>query len=321
MARWPGVFLMLAAMLAWGGCDRWGAGNRNEALEANYLEGVNYQLQNNTNRAIQSFERALHVNPSNYHAHLAIAGLFFKTGDFTSAAYHYRRCARLREERGQPAESALQQMIESCDFNLAVEFSDRIGQRQTDATIADLRRRLAERDDAIVKLRDEIGRLKDAGQRAAPPTQATAPPALVADPAPVPAVRQRADPEPPRGPVVRGPSAPAPSAQTTAPSPAVRSLQSPAPSPSVRSPQTPSPSSTPSPAPSSRQAVTPPRPSATRPPARPATRMRAYVVRSGDTPAAIARRAGISTQAFMAANPGLNPNRMRPGQVVNVPNP
>jgi LysM repeat protein len=42
-------------------------------------------------------------------------------------------------------------------------------------------------------------------------------------------------------------------------------------------------------------------------------------VQAGDTPAAIARRYGFKLDALMAANPGLNPTRMKVGQVLNLP--
>ena len=46
---------------------------------------------------------------------------------------------------------------------------------------------------------------------------------------------------------------------------------------------------------------------------------RTHVVRSGDTPSVIARRYGVPVKALMAANPGLNPTRMKVGSVVKVP--
>jgi LysM repeat protein len=43
-------------------------------------------------------------------------------------------------------------------------------------------------------------------------------------------------------------------------------------------------------------------------------------VKSGDTMSALAKKAGVSLKAFIAANPQItNPNLIRPGQVLNVP--
>lgn len=42
-------------------------------------------------------------------------------------------------------------------------------------------------------------------------------------------------------------------------------------------------------------------------------------VKAGDTPVVLAARHGVSVQAIMAANPGLDPRRMRIGQQVRIP--
>ena len=46
---------------------------------------------------------------------------------------------------------------------------------------------------------------------------------------------------------------------------------------------------------------------------------RTHVVRQGETPAAIARKYGVSINALMEANPNLSPRRMRAGQSVTIP--
>ncbi len=50
-------------------------------------------------------------------------------------------------------------------------------------------------------------------------------------------------------------------------------------------------------------------------------RERAYRVRPGDTPAAVARRFGVSVAALMRANGWTNARRIRPGMQVRVPGP
>jgi LysM repeat protein len=55
---------------------------------------------------------------------------------------------------------------------------------------------------------------------------------------------------------------------------------------------------------------------------KPATaRARTHVVVAGETPAAIARKSGVNLNALLAANPGLNPKKMRVGQIINLPPP
>ncbi|MCX7867518.1 LysM peptidoglycan-binding domain-containing protein [Limisphaera sp. VF-2] len=46
---------------------------------------------------------------------------------------------------------------------------------------------------------------------------------------------------------------------------------------------------------------------------------RVHVVQPGETPTGIARRYGVSLQALLEANPGLEPRRMRVGQRITIP--
>jgi LysM repeat protein len=70
------------------------------------------------------------------------------------------------------------------------------------------------------------------------------------------------------------------------------------------------------PQPVARQAEVPPNriSEVSRPPV-----VRKHLVQQGETPTAIARRYGIKLDALMAANPGLDPKRMKVGQALNVP--
>jgi LysM repeat protein len=53
----------------------------------------------------------------------------------------------------------------------------------------------------------------------------------------------------------------------------------------------------------------------------PVGKTRTHVVAAGETPAAIARKAGVSLTALLAANPGLNPKKLHVGQPINLPPP
>ncbi len=93
----------------------------------------------------------------------------------------------------------------------------------------------------------------------------------------------------------------APTAQPAQPAPAVQRMPlaaSVAPAP---------PSTPPSPAPAPKSAKDP------------ATR--SHVVKSGDTPATIARQHSVKLEALLAANPGLDPKRLKIGQTLNIPAP
>jgi LysM repeat protein len=48
---------------------------------------------------------------------------------------------------------------------------------------------------------------------------------------------------------------------------------------------------------------------------------RTHAVAAGETEAAIARKFGVKLSALQAANPGVNPNRLHVGQVLNLPPP
>lgn len=48
---------------------------------------------------------------------------------------------------------------------------------------------------------------------------------------------------------------------------------------------------------------------------------RTYIVKAGDSPYSIARNHGVKVEALMAANPGLNPRRLRIGQTLRLPPP
>ena len=48
---------------------------------------------------------------------------------------------------------------------------------------------------------------------------------------------------------------------------------------------------------------------------------RTYVVKSGDSPYSIARKAGVKLAALLDANPGLDPHHLRVGQSLNLPSP
>lgn len=65
--------------------------------------------------------------------------------------------------------------------------------------------------------------------------------------------------------------------------------------------------------------------SATAEPTRPGAQAnrpnRTYTVKPRDTLASIARRHGIRLESLQAANPGVNPKRLRVGQVVTIPAP
>jgi len=63
----------------------------------------------------------------------------------------------------------------------------------------------------------------------------------------------------------------------------------------------------------------PPNPPPSRNPPPPAYQPRTYVVKASETLAAIARKNGVGLSALEAANPGVNPKKLRVGQTLNLP--
>jgi LysM repeat protein len=53
----------------------------------------------------------------------------------------------------------------------------------------------------------------------------------------------------------------------------------------------------------------------------PVAKPRTHIIAAGETPAAIARKYGVNLNALLAANPGLDPKKLRVGQPINLPPP
>jgi len=58
---------------------------------------------------------------------------------------------------------------------------------------------------------------------------------------------------------------------------------------------------------------------AAKPASAPAPTARTHTVKAGEIPEAIARRYGVKVEALLAANPGLDPKRLKIGQTLNLP--
>jgi len=84
--------------------------------------------------------------------------------------------------------------------------------------------------------------------------------------------------------------------------------------------QNPTPAAPPQPIPAA-VPVAPPQPVPAAPPVAPAasTETREYVIASGDTLGALAKKNGISLKTMMAANPGVDPKKLKVGQKVQIP--
>jgi lipopolysaccharide biosynthesis regulator YciM len=81
---WPTLIaLLLLALFAnlWVGLRRY----RNSPLPLNYLKGLNFVLNEETDKAIDLFLKAIEVDKDTVELHLALGGLFRKSGQFDRA--------------------------------------------------------------------------------------------------------------------------------------------------------------------------------------------------------------------------------------------
>jgi tetratricopeptide (TPR) repeat protein len=280
---WTNLLLALAALLL-DGCLPEGQGQVAEEKDAHFLNGRSQVNSMNYPAAIESFERALAVNPKSAAAHLELACLFDqKVPDPAAAVYHYERFLKLR--LNSPKADAVNQRILACKLELLRSVS--LGplsekQRRDLEKLAEDNKRLTEENR---RLNDETARWR--AFYASQVSAATSPPprALTV------ATDQPATTAEPR---------PAQAGLGTSPRPSGASLSSSTP-PAMTNPPLPH-------TPASLRPIAPRWP-------------RTHTVRAGETLSAIAQQHGLRLDALLAANPGVNPRRLHPGQAINLPAP
>ncbi len=249
--RWLPAICALGLLAA--GCDLLNRTTGDEEREPHFVRGLNWQIQGQTEKAIESFTHSLQSNPNSAAAHLALGDLHYKqTKNFIVAAHHYTEYLRLKSAR-QPGfrDQGVEDLFKNCELQIAAKYADSVGRREQQTTVDSLRVRVAVLEDENRTLRKMAGieALRVTATNPPPffPPQTNAPPAANR-PGPVAeTVRRSANP------VTAAPTA------------------------------------------------------------------RTHKVAANETPSGIARRYGISTKALLAANPGLKPNQMRVGQVINLP--
>lgn len=167
--RGLGLLWLLGALLG-SGCDAFHRAAGDEEREAHYVRGVNWQIQGQTAKAVDSFTRALHANPFNAAAHLALGDLHYKQPpgslhNFIIAAYHYHEYLRIRKQR-QPGfqDQGVEELIKHCELSLAAKYSSTIARQETQPVIEQLNRQIAELNATNQSLRLALGQ---AAQQAA----------------------------------------------------------------------------------------------------------------------------------------------------------
>jgi LysM repeat protein len=253
--------ILLGCCALGGGCFLDSDGPVDEKKEPHFVAGRGRVNSMDYRGAIESFEKALEVNPRSASAHFELGWLLEeKEKDYAGAIYHYERFLKLRPKDEKLDQ--LRQRIINCKQDLVRTVS-----------IGPLDPKLKAELDRLNKQVDSLtAQLAQATQRLVPPAKTNTVAETVVPPAPIPV------------------PAPAPtgtnrlaSAQKNLANASGGTLTSAVP-------------------------VTPVSPTA-----------KTHTIKSGDTPAALARKYGISLNALMAANPSLDPKKLRIGQVINVP--
>jgi tetratricopeptide (TPR) repeat protein len=252
-----------------------------EEKEPHFLAGKNHLNTMDYPAAIESFGKALNLNPNSAAAHFQLGWLFDqRVPDPAAAIYHYEQYLRLRPH-SENAEFVRQHIL-ACKQELArtVSLGPVTEKQQRDLEkLAEDNKRLT---DENRRLTEEIGKWR----------------AYAAAVSPTPT-----NPWPPRVDHGRG-VAPPPSRGPGGARERGPTSQGPDQRPSATAGRQPGAGNY---GPIGRGGPTP--------------AGRTHVVRAGETMASIARQAGVRLEALCAANPRVTPGRIRAGQTLLVPPP
>lgn len=287
MRRAQGAILLgLALATGTGGCGWLNRPGGDPRKDPNYQDGLAWKDQGRYDIARTSFERAADVNPANRYAHLELGFLHLEQlRDPVTAIYHFQRYLALaqRQESAGFRDPVVEGRITSAKIQLAMQYSDQIGRQESQVRLDELRRRNEDLDQQVRLLTQQLqlARQQQLTNPAAPVTPG---------PAPTP-IEGRSFPAPPP-PAITRPATPTPPLREATP-PTNRTAVPAVPAAPRANPPA------------------PPRPAATR----------TYVIQGGDTPGRIAQRFNIRVEALLAANPGIDPRRLKVGRPLNIPSP
>ena len=210
--------------------------------------------------AIESFDKALEVNPHSAAAHFELACLFDeKVADPAAAIYHYQNYLKLRPEAGNA--DVVNQRIMVCKTELARNVSfgplTERQQRELEQAVEDNKKLAAQ----VKQLTEDLDKWRAYGARLQAATNSAASANFTPRPAALLASSTGLTPN-----VSSGTAAPLKSAGS-------------------------GPSST----------------------------NRTHIIKAGETAILIARKYGVKSDALLAANPGVDPKRLRVGQSLVIP--
>jgi hypothetical protein len=313
--------------LSLGGCNPQGPGQNDEEKEPHFLAGKGHLNTMDYPAAVESFEKALTLNPKSAAAHFELGCLFAqKVPDPAAAIYHYERFLKLRPKA--PNAEWVNQIILASKQELArtVSLGPVTEKQQRDLEkLAEDNKRLTEENR---RLNEEAAKWR--ASAATPTRPQTNPPVRISQPNPtnpqgpglalaaattappvLPLTLPERDRRQAEG-INRGPAGVLPPEGGAPGGPVRRWAASPSKG-GVLPPEGGAPGGV------NRGPLGPGGPPA--PKSAPVGPMRAHVIKPRDTLARIARQYGVKLEALSAANPTANPRRLRPGQTLNVPPP
>jgi len=291
--KWYSVLLAIIVMIAaLTGCSP-DQGMQDEEKESHYMEGKGLVNAMNYDGAIKAFEESLEANPHSAAAHYQLAMLFEnQESDPAAAIYHYQQYLKF-DPKSENLE-IIQQHIASCKQQLAADVlqlpSAPAAQQQ------------------LEKLTEENRRLHD--QLSQWQAYYAAQVAAAKSNSPVTPYRNL----PTQG--SQGNTTPTPATSVTPDDVTPQTGNTGLVNPNVTTGGTTigTAGTTVANGNSTRRSTVP----ATSNP-RPPTKPRTHTVASGETLASIARKQGVTLSSLEAANPTVNPKKLKAGQVINLP--
>lgn len=294
----------------WTGCDYLERNARaNEETEAHYIDGVTANKLHDYDGAISHFENALKANPNSGAAHRELALLYDdKKSRHLRALYHYERFSELRTNE---VTQVVRDRMFHCRVMVARENFETLERTQVRSQVEEMRRQLLDAQSQIEAFKRELAVARSMSNQVQVLQQQ-----LQQSTAQVSQLESRLEAQSKE--LAQAQSL----AQSASNTPQPRSTVSQSPDPRAA----PQPGSSSRPNTAARTTTNPlPQSGATqgtssKPSASPGVASkRTHTIQSGETLSWIAKRYGITLQALRAANPKVDPNRVRPGTVLNLP--
>jgi LysM repeat protein len=245
--------LLLLAGFGLSGCLRSSPSRQDEEKESHFLLGRSRVSAMDYQGAIESFGKALEVNPKSAAAHFELACLFEnRETDPAAGIYHYQQYLKLRPkaENGEFVNQHILALKQELAKTVSLGPVTERQQREFERLVEENRR-----------LNEEVEKWRVCATRL--------------------------------------------QALTNQPGTASVAARAGKPAGSVQPP--------------SGGSVPPNSPSSGQPLAAPTGAQRTHTVKLGETPTVIARKYGVKVDALMAANPRLEPRRLKVGQTLNIP--